>query len=374
MKICEKCFKNSEIKEIIKNNNTSIGQCDVDPSHKNVHVFDTNTETETLHAIQDCLRSILDIYSIDSDLPKGYDIEKLHVLSHALSNDWAIFNVEDRQIKEIIIRLFENDDDVDKRLFEKQVGAPILMDKTFLKENLILKNNNWNQFCEELKYTNRFHNDKINLQNLKVFIEETRISISIHEFNTQLRHLYRARIVDFISNQSEIMAPPKDIVTPGRLNAQWIRVLYLSTSPTICVDECRPTYNDIVYVGEVQLKNYSKLDKQSILIADLSNFTVKSLNRNFDSERIYKYYVNYDVIKHIQSGISEPSSPQGQEYIPFQYIADYIKSLGYDGIKYSSIFDPTTFNYMFFDPDLFECIHWNKKIVTNVSLKLENAD
>lgn len=372
MKICEKCFKNSEIKEIIKNNNTSIGQCDVDPSHKNVHVFDTNTETETLHAIQDCLRPILDIYSIDSDLPKGYDIEKLYVLSLALSNDWAIFNVEDRQIKEIIIRLFENDEDVDKRLFEKPVGVPILMNQTFLKENLILKHNDWNQFCEELKYTNRFHNDKINLQNLKVFIEVTRISIPIHEFNTQLRHLYRARIVDFISNQSEIMAPPKDVVTPGRLNAQWIRVLYLSTSQTICVDECRPKHNDTVYVGEVQLKYYDNLDKQSILIADLSDFTAKSLNRGL--EEVSKYYVNYDVIKHIQSGISEPSSSQGQDYIPFQYIADYIKSLGFDGIKYSSIFDPTTFNYMFFDPDLFECIHWNKKIVTNVSLKLENAD
>ncbi|WP_114604246.1 RES family NAD+ phosphorylase [Staphylococcus sp. EZ-P03] len=372
MKICEKCFRNSEIKEILKNSNAPIGQCDIDPSHKNVHIFDTSIENETLQVVRDCLRPILDIYSISSDLPENYSIEKLYTLSHALRNDWAIFNVEDPQIKEIVISLFKNDNDVDSRLFEQQVGARILTDKTFLKENLILKNNDWNLFCEELKYNQRFHNNMISLQNLKVFIEATRISIPVHEFNSQIPHLYRARIVDFISQQSEIMAPPKDAVTPGRLNAQWIRVLYLSTSPTICVDECRPKHNDIVYVGEIQLKDNNKLDKKSLLIADLSDFTSKSLNRGL--EEVSKYYVNYDVIKQIQNGISEPSSSQGQDYIPFQYIADFIKSLGYDGIKYSSIFDTTTFNYMFFEPELFECKYWSKKIVTNVSLKLENTD
>ncbi|WP_439959385.1 RES family NAD+ phosphorylase, partial [Staphylococcus aureus] len=50
---------------------------------------------------------------------------------------------------------------------------------------------------------------------------------------------------------------------------------------------------------------------------------------------------------------TNPSDEQGIDYLPFQYLADYIRSLKYDGIMYESILQDGTFN--FFYTDLFFC-------------------
>ena len=46
------------------------------------------------------------------------------------------------------------------------------------------------------------------------------------------------------------------------------------------------------------------------------------------------------------------------EYIPTQYISDYVHSLKeYDGIEYKSTMNPNGYNLAIFDPTLFECIN-----------------
>ena len=65
------------------------------------------------------------------------------------------------------------------------------------------------------------------------------------------------------------------------------------------------------------------------------------------------------------------------DYIPTQYIVDFIKSIEhdgapeYDGIEYNSTTNPGGFNLAIFNPELFQCIsidvydieelHYNKK-------------
>jgi len=50
------------------------------------------------------------------------------------------------------------------------------------------------------------------------------------------------------------------------------------------------------------------------------------------------------------------------DYVPTQYIIDFIKSIEhngtqeYDGIEYNSTTNPGGYNLAIFNPDLFECI------------------
>lgn len=50
------------------------------------------------------------------------------------------------------------------------------------------------------------------------------------------------------------------------------------------------------------------------------------------------------------------------DYVPTQYVTDYIQSIThdgtheYDGIEYKSTLHPSGFNLAIFNPDLFSCI------------------
>ena len=50
------------------------------------------------------------------------------------------------------------------------------------------------------------------------------------------------------------------------------------------------------------------------------------------------------------------------DYVPTQYIVDFIKSIEhndeqeYDGIEYNSTTNPGGYNLAIFNPDLFECV------------------
>ncbi len=55
-------------------------------------------------------------------------------------------------------------------------------------------------------------------------------------------------------------------------------------------------------------------------------------------------------------------SDSSLDYVPTQYIADFVKSISHDGtaeysgIEYKSVMHKDGYNLAIFDPDLFECI------------------
>lgn len=243
-------------------------------------------------------------------------------------------------------------------MLEDLVGAKIINDKKYTNKNLIVANNDWDGFCESLKYKNRFHNNMINLENLAFFLDITTNYYSIEEFRERFEPLYRSRIVKFITEKSELMSPPKGFATAGRLNSKWISVLYLSTKEQVSIEEVKPKHNDIIYIGKVKLqKNVNK--RENWKIANLTNLTSNAIKAGDDGFR--KYFVNYQTLKKIHKGITNPSDEQGIDYLPFQYLADYIRSLKYDGIMYESILQDGTFNFVFFDQSLFECVNYERK-------------
>ncbi|HAR4483060.1 RES family NAD+ phosphorylase [Staphylococcus aureus] len=334
MKICEKCFNNTEIVEIIVNDNSKFDNCDIDNDHLGVKIFDTTRHIDKLEQIRDYLRPALELYDISINLPDTFSPKEGKKIETALKDDWSIFNVEE--------------------------------DKKYTNENLIVANNDWDGFCESLKYKNRFHNNMINLENLAFFLDITTNYYSIEEFRERFEPLYRSRIVKFITEKSELMSPPKGFATAGRLNSKWISVLYLSTKEQVSIEEVKPKHNDIIYIGKVKLQK--NVTKEKLKIANLTNLTSNAIKAGDDGFR--KYFVNYQTLKKIHKGITNPSDEQGIDYLPFQYLADYIRSLKYDGIMYESILQDGTFNFVFFDQNLFECVNYERKRVSDVKYTL----
>ena len=90
----------------------------------------------------------------------------------------------------------------------------------------------------------------------------------------------------------------------------------------------------------------------------------------FDDEEldITWYAVNIDIIKKIAFEIAKPmrSFDKVLDYIPTQYIADYVKSLGYDGIKFKSTLNKNGINYAIFNSDKFECVGMSTREIVDL--------
>ncbi|RDJ91613.1 hypothetical protein B9P87_06950 [Staphylococcus aureus] len=106
MKICEKCFNNTEIVEIIANDNSKIDNCDIDNNHLGVKIFDTTKDKDKLELIRDYLRPALELYDISINLPDTFSPKEGKKIEIALKDDWSIFKVEEAQISCILNELF----------------------------------------------------------------------------------------------------------------------------------------------------------------------------------------------------------------------------------------------------------------------------
>lgn len=356
MKFCERCFKNEEIRNIIQNKNKR-GNCDIDPEHKDVFVCKiVPTDLDVLN-IKNILHQIIDVYTVDEDLPADFPNELRDLLRHTLKDRWSLFEVSDDRIQKLLQLLFAGDQDFDERFFDHQIG--VIEENECDNKSLIIQNNDWESFIKEIKYKNRFHTKSLALDNLAYFLGFTVKSIAKDQFDW-----YRCRI----SNQAKLDklqmgAPPRGKATAGRLNPEWISMLYLCDNADTCIKEVRAGFKDTVYVGKFKLT-------KDIRVIDLRNFADITLNGDVDN---LKYYLNRKTLCKIAAEFAKPTNNNIKrlEYLPLQYISEYIKSLMiYDGIIYKSVMDDHSFNLVLFDPSVAKCTMLNRKIVNEIDYKL----
>ena len=70
------------------------------------------------------------------------------------------------------------------------------------------------------------------------------------------------------------------------------------------------------------------------------------------------FAINIEIIRKIGNEVAKPMRrfDRALDYVPTQYICDYIKHLGYDGIKYKSTLVKGGTNYAIFNEKKFECV------------------
>lgn len=342
MKCCINCFKDIELKNIIEHLNMK-GDCDFCHS-KNVYIYDIEKDNK----IGELIAEILYIYTLEDALPPVYPKEKLEKLEDILMNEWHIFNLEKdsmiKLVKEVCKKNYSRIDDI----FEQKVGIKELYLKHFgsyLENNAILKTNTWEDFVESIKTRNRFHTDFFNEDELEKMLSYTVKTLKKGEI------FYRARISKNSKgfDVTERGAPPANLASAGRANAEGISCLYLASDENTTFYEIRAIAYDYVCVGKFELNkdieiiDLSSLDKISPFISELE---------------CMEYAINVDILNKIARDISKPMRRHDSklDYLSTQYISDFIKKFGYKGIMYKSTLSSNGYNLAIFDETLFDCI------------------
>lgn len=342
MNCCVNCFKDVEIIDIIKNRKTK-GNCYFCKS-KNIYIYNLQDET----TLSDMFGEMLEIYTVASSLPDAFPKENLDLLKNIFHTQWPIFNVEPDCIYRLLTSICSEKYEEQPDLFNLPVGIKESQDKDYLDEFSLLRNYQWCDFVSDIKHANRFHTDHINK---KVFDKFAHIATKTYKSG---KTFYRARISedDKCIRKSEMGAPPAKDAKSGRVNPNGIRVLYLSDSIKTTLYEIRAGLLDFVTVGSFKLRNDIKIFN-FISLSQASPF-ITNINQKISYTQ---QAINFEHLKLISREIARPLRRQDSvlDYLPTQYICDYIKGLGYDGVEYFSSVYEKGVNVALFDADKYKC-------------------
>ncbi|MEE3679339.1 RES family NAD+ phosphorylase [Bacillus safensis] len=318
-----------------------------------MYIYNTEVNSELKELFSDFL-SIYSSYDEIREVAPSFD--NFSSLKEELIDTWNIFNLDKEKIIDLIKGIcpefyIENSD-----LFSKSVAVRESAQDTYIKEHSILKCNDWDEFVTEITTNIRFN---IDLFNKSIFKDVLAAFEEIMDVEVT-PHYFRGRIVDKLSYKiDEMGAPPKEQSGNGRANPKGIPCLYLASSEKTCAMEIRAGLHDKITIGEFALEKEIKI----INLINIDKISPFSINN------VRAHYVNKKYLKRMSAELSKTlgNNSSDLEYLPTQYIADFIKSLGYDGIKFKSTLDPKGHNLAIFNLGSFDC-----KYVT--PYKVENFD
>ncbi|MBX3177907.1 MAG: RES family NAD+ phosphorylase [Candidatus Hydrogenedentes bacterium] len=198
----------------------------------------------------------------------------------------------------------------------------------------------WDAFRDELMTRNRW------------FLDET---LDIDRLRELLSHVlirglsdrwYRARVCkggdDF--PLSKMGAPPNQLASHGRANPAGIPYLYLGSDAVTAVAEVRPHTGDRVCVAEFEVPGVVAVDLRDPRKC-VSPFFLAG------ADEIGQLRADLPLLERLGAELTRPVLPDSAaiDYIPSQYLCEFIKKCGFDGVVYgSSVSDGI--NLALFDP------------------------
>lgn len=348
---CVNCFRDHILRDAVINLNVK-GDCAFCGS-SGVFVYDFAKNVD----IQNRLLILIGRY----ELYDSSDKEASHTFAHELTDKWRLFELPVAATSELLHVMYRESPD---GTFDGYAMEILLDGNVHLTESEtgVDVEHNWYKFTKHLKYTNRFFISFIDLDALGTLISYTRTTC---ESGTVLT---RARIAEDgkgFAPGKEMGAPPLGLAGNGRINPVGISELYMTLgnddeADDTALHEIRAGMHDYVTFGKFVLDRTITIADLS-RIADISPFDVDESDLNILAS-------NLDILDGMSREISKPMrrGDDSLEYIPSQYIAEFIKSLGYDGVKYSSTLKSGGMNLCLFDPMICECRRTYTKRVNEV--------
>jgi hypothetical protein len=158
---------------------------------------------------------------------------------------------------------------------------------------------------------------------------------------------YRARIQTGENTFSiaEMNAPPKHLASHGRANPAGIPYLYLGSQPDTAAAEIRPHTGEVACIAEFTIPEIRAVDLRNPR-GFVSPFLLG------EASKIGQLRADLPLLERLGGELTRPVLPQRAaiDYIPSQYLCEFIKKAGFDGVLYrSSVSDG--FNLALFAPD-----------------------
>lgn len=322
---CTECFNDNEIRTMIFKEDV-LGEC-IFCGKDNVNIFPVNQETDLSNLISD----VIEMYepSTDGDL-----------LFDQIINDWNIFNRSLPSASKLLQSFCSTiyGDSI------SQYNKPVQIKRNSIRDYGVFSGLTWTEFSTAIKNTNRFHNPFFRADQFATFL-----TFATKKYRKET-NLYRARL--WPNNQglntTDMGAPPIGKRKAGRVNPEGISVLYLTSDEKTALSEVRASAFDRISIGVFQLQK----DINVVNISDLKNISPALYTSGLEA-----LTANIKVFKDIAEEIAKPlrRNDSPLEYLPTQYITEYIKSKGYAGVEYQSTMTSDGFNIAVFNESLFEC-------------------
>ena len=350
MKCCVHCFKDPLLQKTITEFGI-IGDCDF-CSSKNVPVYDISNQNE----LSDKIIDLIQIYEASFH-------EDAKPLKKSLHDDWNIFSGGTEAIQTLLLALCAPYSAIDPNsdIFSVNVIIPQAYDEEYINDYGVIKGQAWHQFSESIKHENRFHNSYFNGDALSSFLSAAVKSVKLGDI------FYRARIAsnNFGFKRNEMYAPPAGFRKQGRINPDGIGVLYLASDIKTALHEVRASKYDYVTIGTFR-------PQKTLRIVDLSAISRLS---PFHSSELASVFINREVFKEMALEIAKPQrrSDSALEYLSTQYISEFVKAQGYDGVAYDSTLSKDGYNLAIYDQTNFKCTSVKTIEVTEIDYKYKNS-
>lgn len=341
MYCCPNCFWDSVVKSYVKAYSTQKGNCDFCNS-QNIEII---IPSELYYNYFEYLISIYQPTSVGG-----------LVLHECLARDWEnLFRIEDSsKIKQLLENICNEELEANSLLMET------LVDFLYVDELVGNQEVNWDTFVREIKFKNRFFiENKINLSLLEKLFKS-------HEKSYEKGEIFhRARICEGeqMFGKEKMGKPPVEKSTAGRANPKGISYLYMSNDWETTLYETRASLYDYVTIAEFKIKE----DIKVLNLRDTSKISP------FKVDDIGEYLKYKKYLSKLEKELSKPIRRQDSEldYLPTQYLCEFIKSIGFDGVEFRSSLNPDGYNLAIFNDDNFECVKTTLHEVKSVKFTSE---
>lgn len=354
---CVNCFNDKTLKDYITDKN-ELGDCDFCDS-QNVYCIEPS-ELEELF-----LPLVLLYDTIENFMPME-DLKKWdgQFIWEKLNEDWDTFAIYDYdKQQELMEAIFSRRDDPREGGFQHlhscvEMHGDYWGDEDEVSDKL---EKEWDSFCNEIKFNNRYFPTKE---------IDTELLGELLSFFTNIIEadsiLFRSRLSEqgFLLDCSEMGKPRIEQSQHGRANPKGIPYLYLSSDANTAIAEIKPFSGDKITIGEF-------LVKEHVRIVDLRNPRIDDPFRFGENLEFMCTYVKF--IRRLGLELSKTVSPKEAEleYIPLQYLCEFIKKMGFDGVIYKSSV-AEGYNIAIFNDSKLQCIKTTLHQVEKVSYATSN--
>lgn len=296
--------------------------------------------------LRELFEILIDVYEVD---------EGGRPLVQWLRDDWRLFGhlaMDDAHAKELLADVLDNGEIVRKSFQPSE---------QYESESL----RRWSDLRDEMMHRNRwFLNEPIDLDRLRQLLD-----MLIAPVEDLPRRWFRARLLaDEQPYALEDMgAPPHCLAGHGRANPAGIPYLYLGSEAETAVAETRPHTGERACVATFNVPAIRAVDLRDPR-GLISPFILS------DAEEVSQLRADLPLLERLGDELTKPVLPRGAafEYIPTQYLCEFIKKSGFDGVLYrSSVSDGI--NLALFVPEMAEGVDVSVMHVERVSVKVKSS-
>jgi hypothetical protein len=276
------------------------------------------------------------------------------LLIHWFREDWALFQhprMDDSRAKDLLGEILDDGE------ITRQAFVPA-------NDPTADRLSEWENLRDELMYRNRYFPEKtIDLDRLEALLSP--LTLDADELPTMW---YRARISlgDVPYTVDQMGAPPKRIASHGRANPAGIPYLYLGSTQETAISEIRPHTGEIACVADFMTPTSLKLVDLRTPRKMVSPFVLA------DADDIGRMRNDLPFLERLGNELTRPVIPQvaAIDYTPSQYLCEFIKKCGYQGVIYRSSMG-AGMNLALFDPSVATCGTIAQYRVVRVAVQVE---